>query len=1132
MSCPRIWGIIVGSTLAVITPARSAGAPTPDECDPLPRNILREFSLELRDRGRTETSLDLPANAQLMLVAGETGIDAILEVRAEGTGAALAADNPVRRWGPQRILLEPAATPRRVIVAGVGKEPARGSLKVALVSLRGLASQCVVALRAIAAGDAHFARAQKFSLGDAEPGDTGLRDAITGAIESYRKAAAAISSGGGVRTHALVSVAGASMLLQDWPAALDASKVAETETRRFATENMWLHARVMWATSLMEVATRSPDSQRVSALLEQARASLREVADAHARRGEPYDQALAINNLGLAYYYEDAFLKAIPEYRVAASLQRGMGEHMREAQAIQNIALAELELAQFSLARDDFARALTLFDEAAAPKLYADVLNNYALSDARIGRFDDALSRYDQALSILERVHSDREQARSLQGIGTVYRSMGDRRKALEYYQRALAKRSAKADFTGYLYSLMAVADGLSDAGRFAEAIEKRTATLAMMPKGVARARLLTGQARDQITLGALPEAQSSLAEIIDNKAFGDRVILGRAMLVRAKLANVRGDLPAARIDIAAALAVFREYQLTTDEFDALITNAKVACAARNVPDAERSVESAMALAERLRRASNNPALRASLWEPLHPAFDLRIRLLLEPESCGAQPIQVDADRARRALEIAERSRARALDEFRGLAARKREAAPNSQAEKRRMQLFEQIADRRQRLDFAVETGKQDNARIAVLRAEVVSLMRELDILDASVKPLADKLPDPRVAIRRTTEMIRGDTAVIEYWLGETRAHAWLVSRNRIRVFDLGPSNRIERATQRLNESMSNFTQVPLESRLVNARELHALVVEPMAADLKGIRTLYFVPDGALHQVAFATLISSRGSGSPRYLVDDHEIGIGASVASVMAATDQPQFGADAPMLIVADPVYGRDDARFASRLRRDTRARPTTGVAQTLRGAGIDTLPRLTGSALEADVIAALFSAGNAERLEGFAATRDALLSRDLARYRVIHLATHSMADIEAPQLSTVVLSTFDATGKPIPGEVFAGDLLGRRLDADLVVLSGCDSSLGRQFIGEGLLGMRYAAHAAGAHTVVASLWQVSDVVGPQLMAGFYSRMTRADQPPVAALSRAMREAKLRRSDPALWGVFQVSHARRATVQ
>ena len=233
-------------------------------------------------------------------------------------------------------------------------------------------------------------------------------------------------------------------------------------------------------------------------------------------------------------------------------------------------------------------------------------------------------------------------------------------------------------------------------------------------------------------------------------------------------------------------------------------------------------------------------------------------------------------------------------------------------------------------------------------------------------------------------------------------------------------------------------------------------------------------------------------------------------------------------MLIVADPVYGRDDERFASR--REPRAKPASPTVQVLRGGNTDELPRLAGSALEADVIGAMFGAKATERLEGFDANRDALLSRDLARYRVIHFAAHSIADIEAPQLSTVVLSTINSAGKEIPGEVFAGDLLGRKLNADLVVLSGCDTSLGKQFIGEGLLGMRYAAHAAGAQSVVASLWQVSDAVGPQLMGGFYSRMIRANQSPVAALSQAMREAKKKRSDPALWGVFQASQARRGT--
>jgi CHAT domain-containing protein/tetratricopeptide (TPR) repeat protein len=1134
MSRPRICGIIAAAALAGAMPARSADTPKAAVCEPSPGNVLREIRLKLHDRQRSEATLDLPANKALMLVGRESRIDAILEVRV--AGAVQAADNPMRRLGPQRILLEPMAAPQRVTVAGIGKEPARGDLDVMLVSMQELPAECGSALRAMAAGDAQYARAQSISLGDIDAGDTGLRDANAAALDSYRRAVAALPLHGDLRTHALMSVTGALMSIQDWNAALEAAREAETESRTYGTEYNTLRAKYVWAMALMEVAAgahetaaaNSPASQRVSVLLEQARAAFREVAEAHARRGEIYEQALAMNNTGLAYYYEDAFQKAIPEYRVAASLQHGLGERRGEAQAIQNIGLVQLELAQFGAARETFAAALALIDEGTSPKLYADTLNNLSLVDSRTGRYDDALERFDQALALLERVHSDREQARSLQGISNVYRSIGDRRTALVYSERALAKRSEKADFTGYLYSLIAVADGLSDSGLYAEAIAKRTQTLGRMTTGVPRARLLVGQARDQITVGALKDAGTSLAEIIDNKAFGDRVVLGRAWLARAMLAQARHELPAARADLTLALATFREYQLTADEFKTLLISAAVACDARNVEAAARDVDAALALAERLRRASNNPALRVSLWEPVHPAFDLRIRLLLAPESCSAKPSAASSERTRRALEIAEGSRARALDEFRELAARKLDAKPNSPIEKRRQQLFEQIADRRQRIEAAADRGRQDNARTATLRDELVGLMRELDILDAAASPLANKQPDPGAAIRQTLEMIPADTAVVEYWLGESRTYAWLLSRGRIRVFDLGATRRIQQATQRLSESMADFIQVPVETRIANARELHALVVAPLMQDLEGMRTLYFVPDGALHQVAFATLVSNPAPQPPRYLVDDHEIGIGASVASVLAAADRPSFGADAPMLIVADPVYGRDDERFAVRERRDP-VRPAPSVAQKMRGASTEGLPRLSGSALEADVIAALFGAGNAERLTGFAATRDALLTRDLARYRVIHFATHSMADIEAPQLSTVVLSTFDAAGKPIAGEVFAGDLLGRRLNADLVVLSGCDSSLGKQFSGEGLLGMRYAAHAAGAHTVVASLWQVSDAVGPQLMAGFYSRMIRANQAPVAALSQAMREAKERRSDPALWGVFQVSNARRA---
>jgi len=1133
MCIPRVSAIIVSATLAVAPSVGSSAESRRGSCALPAENVLRELSLTLRDRQRTEATLKLPANTPLMLVAGEREIDAILEIRDAGVTSA--ADNPLRRLGPQRILLGPGRA-REIVLAGIGKEPARGTMKVSLVSLRGMPPQCVRALGAMAAGDAQYARGQSISMGDVEAGELDQPQAYAKALVSYREAAAAIPQAEALRANALMSTAGVLLLgLQDWPKALEASHIADAEAASLGDDYARLRAHNLWAVAVIELAYGAGSGvvdaavrKRTADQFEQGRAALRELAESYARRGEIYDQAIALNNIGLSYYNADEFAAALPEYRVAQSLLHGLGERMREAQVVQNIALTQLELAQFAAARENFSRALTLIDATNSPKLYADILNNRGLLALRTGHFDDSLRDYSQALAILGRVQSTREQARSLFGIANVYSAIGNRREALAYHQRSFEKRSAKADVVGYLYSLNALAEGLRADGRAKEALAIRTDAMKQLKTDVQRARLLVALAADQLDIGALDAAAGSLAEVIDTEASGDRVVFARALAVRAKVGLARRQLAPARADVAAALSLFRKYQLTNDEFDLLLTSAKVACQAKDPAAASRDVDAALNLAEKLRRATNNPIMRASLWEPIHPAFDLRIQLLLAPRVCGAAPAPLEAGRARRALEIAERSRARALDEFRELAARNAAAVANPAVETRRQQLFEQIAYLRQRIEADAEGGKQDSARNETLRAEIVRLMRELDILDAGVKPLATKRPDPAIVIRQTIEMIPQDTAVIEYWLGETQAYAWFVSHGGIQAFDLGPSRPIKQAVQDLRDSMSNFLQVRPELRVANARKVHSFVVAPLAKALKGVRTVYFVPDGALHEVAFATLVTNSASDMPRYLVDDLDIAVGASVDSVLAALDRPKLGTDAPMLIVADPVYGRDDERFASR--REPRAKPASPTVQVLRGGNTDELPRLAGSALEADVIGAMFGAKATERLEGFDANRDALLSRDLARYRVIHFAAHSIADIEAPQLSTVVLSTINSAGKEIPGEVFAGDLLGRKLNADLVVLSGCDTSLGKQFIGEGLLGMRYAAHAAGAQSVVASLWQVSDAVGPQLMGGFYSRMIRANQSPVAALSQAMREAKKKRSDPALWGVFQASQARRGT--
>jgi CHAT domain-containing protein len=166
-------------------------------------------------------------------------------------------------------------------------------------------------------------------------------------------------------------------------------------------------------------------------------------------------------------------------------------------------------------------------------------------------------------------------------------------------------------------------------------------------------------------------------------------------------------------------------------------------------------------------------------------------------------------------------------------------------------------------------------------------------------------------------------------------------------------------------------------------------------------------------------------------------------------------------------------------------------------------------------------------DQLEGFKATRAAVLSRPLERYRYIHFAVHATIDAEIPQLSSLVLSTYNSDGHPFEDRIWAGDLMGRRFNARTIVLSACDTALGRDIGGEGLFSLRYVALARGAQSVIASLWAVPDLSTATLMQTFYKGLLQENRRPESALAGAMRQM-LRQGprDPAFWAPFTATIA------
>jgi CHAT domain-containing protein len=273
------------------------------------------------------------------------------------------------------------------------------------------------------------------------------------------------------------------------------------------------------------------------------------------------------------------------------------------------------------------------------------------------------------------------------------------------------------------------------------------------------------------------------------------------------------------------------------------------------------------------------------------------------------------------------------------------------------------------------------------------------------------------------------------------------------------------------------------------------------------------VPDGALTLLPFATL-PAPDPGRPWEAPGPWEpLLVKAEVVSIPSATTLAaqrlllRDRATAPRLaaVFADPVFSADDPRLPRRAvpAGSPRKAIAKGSGRSARG-----LPRgfqrLQATQEEAKKIRDLAPAKVHLDL-GLDANREAVLAGRLRDYRILHFATHAVADTESPELSGLVLSQVDASGRPREGFLGLSDIYGLDLDADLVVLSGCQTALGKEVRGEGLIGLTRGFQFAGVPRVVASLWRVDDRATAELMTHFYQAMWgRHPLAPAAALREA----------------------------
>jgi CHAT domain-containing protein len=474
-----------------------------------------------------------------------------------------------------------------------------------------------------------------------------------------------------------------------------------------------------------------------------------------------------------------------------------------------------------------------------------------------------------------------------------------------------------------------------------------------------------------------------------------------------------------------------------------------------------------------------------------------------------------------KALGAAERARARGLVELlaESRADVREGVEPGLRAQERALRDRLSLAGAR-----ALRAGPA--ARDALDR-EIESLTDELERLEAQIRVRSPRYasltqPEP-ISLARLQALLDEDTLLLEYALEEAGSYAWVVGAHSLTSARLPARGVIEAAARRALAALETASSGS-EAAAATA-ELGRLVLGPLAEPMARGRRLLVVADGALQYVPFAAL-PHPGTGQP--LVASLEVmNLPSATTLALLRGGQRRAAREGTVAVLADPVFDRGDERLGATGSKAASPALQGTLLRAVDSAGIaGPIPRLPFTRREAQAILAAAPPRSSLRALDFDASRATAMDPKLARYRVVHFATHGFLNASHPELSGIVLSLVDRRGRPQPGFLTAADTFNLRLNADLVVLSGCRTALGKDVKGEGIVGLTRGFMYAGADRVLASLWRVDDAGTAALMSRFYAWMLGPQAlPPAAALRAAQQELikQPRFHHPFFWAAFQL---------
>lgn len=801
-------------------------------------------------------------------------------------------------------------------------------------------------------------------------------------------------------------------------------------------------------------------------------------------------EARALTALGLASSVKRDEDGAIDLHREALQIFQIIGDRNGEAVTLNALGQSYENLHEYSIALDNYQKALDLFQRAGALDLAAVTLCKVAAVYRLGANLDQSLSHYERCLDMSRAAGKTRTEAIALEEVAGIYTAQGHVKQTQHQYQKL-------QDFYERLGDIYGLASALNSSGD---------------------SFLLLGQRRRAL------DAYSRALPL--SEKVGDT---GLIVSILYNLARVYRDIGSLEIALA-------------------------------------HIDRSLKIIEDARRNLGGPDFRASYLSGMHKHYDLRIDILTQLD--GLQPgkgfgvaafLTSENARARSLLDLLAETRADVSSAV----------SPNLLNREREVQAL-----LRAQAQYLMELSirGRDYREMAEVNAEMDRLRSEYLELQSSLKDHLNRrfaLVDPAtLSLEKVQKELRDqNTILLEFALGESQSYLWVVTHDSFRGYKL-PAGQVLRdeasevyklltARQDLEKLEGDEYTTKIEEAdnhyFDSAASLSQTLLGQLTEQLVKSKRLVIVTEGPLQYISFEALpiptemvfrVGLRAEDRP-YLIATHEIVRLPSIATLIAIRNTARRlpSSNSITAVFADPVFSKDDERVRyhqvlseAKANDNLEATLSESKLPELNGLGDSSgLVRLRHTLKEAEAILATTPRGTAFVAEGFDASREMAMSSQIGRFQIVHFATHSFVNSEHPELSGLVLTMVDSNGTRKNGLILLADIYSLDLSAELTVLSACDTALGKDLNGEGLVGFTQSFLSAGSKSIVASLWKVDDRPTAILMSDFYRSMLQNGMSPAAALRaaklRLMKEWRWRA--PYFWAgfVFQGEYDNRIVV-